>query len=147
MFKSAEEKAQIEAERARRRAEHEERQRLEAERRDHEAFLATPLGQATQATQEGQRFLEIQLSVASNHAEAYFGSVEAHASEVQPSARILEEIENLGWRLEHAGYTYVVTEQNSTEKVFLSGQATAVNGHMVGIYLFRNSAAADTVAG
>ncbi len=138
MFKSAEEKAREEAERVRREAERAERERLEAERQAREAFLATPVGQATQAKELGQRFLEIQLAVASNRANAVFGAVEARTSEFKPSASVLEEIEQLGWQLEHAGYTYVVTEQTSTEKMFLSGQATAVNGHMVGIYLFRS---------
>jgi hypothetical protein len=33
----------------------------------------------------------------------------------------------------------MVTEQTSTERVFLSGEATAVSGKTVGIYLFRNA--------
>jgi hypothetical protein len=32
----------------------------------------------------------------------------------------------------------VMTGESSTERVFLSGQNTAVTGAMVGVYLFRN---------
>jgi hypothetical protein len=32
----------------------------------------------------------------------------------------------------------MVTGQSSTDKVFLSGENTAVSGVMVGVYLFRN---------
>jgi hypothetical protein len=55
------------------------------------------------------------------------------------SAATLGEIEKLGWRLEHAGYYFMITGETSTARVFASGEATAVNGITVGVYLFRNS--------
>jgi hypothetical protein len=55
------------------------------------------------------------------------------------SAAILGEIESVGWRLEHAGYFYMITSETSSSRVFLSGEATAVSGVTVGVYLFRNT--------
>ena len=37
-----------------------------------------------------------------------------------------------------ASHDVMVTGQSSTERVFLSGENTAVTGAMVGVYLFRN---------
>jgi hypothetical protein len=57
------------------------------------------------------------------------------------SARTLGEIEKLGWRLEHAGYFFMITGESSTQRVFASGDNTAVSGAAVGVYLFRNTRA------
>ena len=54
------------------------------------------------------------------------------------SATTLGEIEKLGWRLEHAGYYFMITGERSSERAF--GQATAINGVTIGVYLFRNAA-------
>ena len=56
------------------------------------------------------------------------------------SAVTLGEIEKLGWRLEHAGYFFMMTGETSTARVFVSGEATAISGVTVGVYLFRNTA-------
>jgi hypothetical protein len=48
-------------------------------------------------------------------------------------------IEQLGWRLEHAGYFFMITGESSTARVFASGDNTAVSGTTVGVYLFRNT--------
>ncbi len=56
------------------------------------------------------------------------------------SAATLGEIEKLGWHLEHAGYYFMVTGETSTSRVFVTGEATAVSGVTVGVYLFRNTA-------
>ena len=143
MFKSTEER---EAERARKEAEQAERRRAEEaaqaqERvaRERAAFLASPLGRATTAKEAGEPFFEIQLDVASHKNSASWGAVERGVQTSSDSGRTLGEIEQVGWRLEHAGYVYMVTEQTSTERVFLSGEATAVSGKTVGIYLFRNA--------
>jgi hypothetical protein len=58
---------------------------------------------------------------------------------VASSAVILGEIEKLGWRLEHAGYYFMVTGETSTDRVFVSGEATVISGVTVGVYLFRNT--------
>lgn len=142
MFKSAEER---EAERREREAQRlqEEATRTERERQAHEAreraaFLATPLGAATAAKEQGETFLEVQLEVGGHVGSAGFGSIEGRKT-TSSSATTLAEIERLGWRLEHASYFFMVTGETSTTRVFVSGEATAVSGVTVGVYLFRSS--------
>jgi hypothetical protein len=62
------------------------------------------------------------------------------------SAITLGEIEKVGWRLEHAGYHFMITGETSTSRVFLSGEATAISGVTIGVYLFRNTALPESSA-
>lgn len=142
MFKGAEER---EAERQERRAEHAraeadraEQARLAEEQRKRDAFLATPVGAATAAKEEGQPFFEVQLIVGSHTGSAWFGSAEGRRAAAS-SAATLGEIEKVGWRLEHAGYYFMITGETSTQHVLVSGQETAVSGVTIGVYLFRNT--------
>ena len=142
MFKSAEERAaarrEREAEEAREQAALAEEARLEEEERQREEFLATPVGAATAAMEAGEAFFEVQLEVGSHLGSAGFGSIDGHHS-VSSSASTLGEIERLGWRLEHAGYFFMITGETSTARVFVSGDNTAISGVTVGVYLFRNT--------
>ena len=142
MFKSAEERAaarrEREASEAREQEELAEEARLEEEERQREEFLATPVGAATAAMEEGEAFFEVQLEVGSHIGSAGFGSIDGRHS-VSGSASTLGEIERLGWRLEHAGYFFMITGATSTARVFVSGDNTAVSGVTVGVYLFRNA--------
>jgi hypothetical protein len=131
MFKSAEER---EAERA---ARAEQAREAEEERR-REEFLATPYGAAKAAMEAGEAFFEIQLTVGSHVGSAGFGSIDGRHS-VSSSASTLGMIEQLGWRLEHAGYFFMITGESSTQRVFATGDNTAVSGVTVGVYLFRNA--------
>jgi hypothetical protein len=141
VFKSAEER---EAERRARAAEETreaaagaERARVAEEQRQRAAFLATPLGAATAAKEAGLPFFEIQLEVGAHSGSASFGSIDGRRT-ASSSAATLGEIKKLGWRLEHAGYYFMITGETSTARVFMSGEATAVSGVTVGVYLFRN---------
>lgn len=142
MFKSAEERAaarrEREAEEAREQAALAEEAQLEEEERRREEFLATPVGAATAAMEEGETFFEVQLEVGSNIGSAGFGSIDGRHS-VSSSASTLGMIEQLGWRLEHAGYFFMITGESSTQRVFATGDNTAVSGVTVGVYLFRNT--------
>lgn len=143
MFKSAEERdaerRQREAEKASEDAARAEQARAAEEQRKREAYLATPVGAATAAKEMGEPFFEIQLEVARRTGSAGFGGIDGrHVT--SSSAATLGEIERLGWRLEHVGYYFMITGETSTDRVFLSGEATAVSGLTVGVYLFRNTA-------
>jgi hypothetical protein len=142
MFKSAEEraaeKAQREAQEARDQAAQAERAKAAEEERQRAAFLATPIGRATAAKEAGQEFFEVQLPVATHAGSAGFGSADGRHS-TQSSAVTLGEIEKLGWRLEHAGYVYMVTRESSTDHFMVTGQEVAVSGTTMGVYLFRNA--------
>lgn len=142
MFKSAEEREaerrERDAERARMEAAQAERARKADEERQRAAFLASPVGAATLAKQEGQLFFEVQLEVGGHSGTANFGSIDGRRTTAS-SAATLAAIEQVGWHLEHASYFFMVTGETSTARVFLSGEATAVSGVTVGVYLFRNT--------
>jgi hypothetical protein len=112
------------------------------EQRQREAFLATPIGAATAAREAGRPFFEIQLEVGGHTGNAGFGSIGGRRT-TSSSAVTLGEIEKLGWHLEHASYYFMITGETSTNRAFVSGQATAVSGITVGVYLFRNTTLAE----
>jgi hypothetical protein len=142
MFKSSEEKEaerkDREAAAAREEAERAEQARLAEEQRKRAAFLATPVGAATAAKKDGHRFVEIQLQVGGHEGTAGFGSTTSRRSTTS-SAQTLEEIEKLGWHLEHASYFFMITRETSTDRTFISGESTAISGVTIGVYLFRNT--------
>lgn len=141
LFKSEDERAAERAERERAEA---ERQRLMADMARHaEAeqaaarHAASPLGRAEAAFAAGHRFFEIQLDVGLTQGSATFGEVRGAEQRSDAHLGVLGQIEEAGWRLEHAGYVFVETGQESTDKFITTGQRIAVTGKTVGIYLFR----------
>lgn len=142
MFKSAEEREaerrEREAQQAQEQAARAEQARQDQQARERAAFLATPVGAATAAKEAGQAFLEVQLEVGGHAGSAGWGAVEGRRTSAS-SAATLAQIEELGWRLEHASYFFMVTGETSTARTFVSGEATAVSGVTVGVYLFRNT--------
>jgi hypothetical protein len=142
MFKSSEEKEaerkEREAQQAREEAERAEEARVAEEQRKRAAFLATPVGSATAAKKAGHRFFEVQLQVGGHEGTAGFGSTTSRRS-ASSSAATLEEIEKLGWHLEHASYFFMITRESSTDHFMATGQSTAITGVTVGVYLFRNT--------
>ncbi len=146
MFKSAEEREaerrEREAEEGHRRALLEEQRRAAELERQRAQFDASPAGAATAAKQAGERFLELQLEVGGHAGSAMWGATEGRRT-AHSSAGILAEVERLGWRLEHANYFFMITGETSSQRVFLTGEATAVNGVTVGAYLFRNTDVVD----
>jgi hypothetical protein len=117
VFRSAEERAAgkqaRQAEQARVEAARADRARLAEEQRQRQALVATPIGAAAVAKEEGHPFLEVQLEVGSHIGSAGFGSADGRRT-ASSSAVILGEIEKLGWRLEHAGYYFMITGETST---------------------------------
>ncbi|MGN6723058.1 MAG: hypothetical protein ACTHJM_10640 [Marmoricola sp.] len=142
MFKSGEERDAERRERDEQRAQQaaadNERVRQEQEARQRAAFLASPVGGATAAKQAGDKFFEVQLPVGSHSGRAGFGTVDSRSTTMS-SADTLAAIEDLGWHLEHASYFFMITSESSTDRVFNSGQATAIQGVTMGVYLFRNT--------
>lgn len=143
MFKSAEEREaerrEREAEQAREQTARAEQARLAEEKHRLDAYRSTPVGAATVAKEQGHPFFEVQLEVGGQTGDAGFGSIDGRRT-TSSSAVVLGEIKSLGWRLEHAGYFFMITGETSTARVFISGEATAVSGVTVGVYLFRNTA-------
>jgi len=117
VFKSAEEREaerrEREAAEAREQAARAEQARVAAEQRKRDAFMATPIGAATLAKEAGQAFFEVQLEVGGHTGSAGFGSTDGRRT-TSSSAATLGEIEKLGWRLQHAGYYFMVTDQHGS---------------------------------
>jgi hypothetical protein len=150
VFDSAEEKAAKkkarEEEEARVAAAQAAQARADADERARRAWLAGPVGRATAAKQADEEFFEVQLQVGAHSGSASWGEASGERSAAS-SAGTLAQIERVGWRLEHASHVFMVTGQTSTERVFLSGENTAVSGAMVGVYLFRNDRSIAAPAG
>jgi len=141
MFESVEEKAAKkqarDEEQAREAAAEAARDQAAADEQARRAWMASPVGGASAAKQAGQEFFEVQLQVGSHTGTASWGAATGRRVRIS-SAGTLGDIEQVGWRLEHAGHVFMVTGQTSTDRVFLSGENTAVSGSMVGVCLFRN---------
>lgn len=142
LFGSDEDRARKEAERQARERALAEQQHAKKEARARQEWADSPLGRASAAKEAGQPFFEIQLEVGRAEGQAMWGTRNYASSEqITSSAELLGAIEELGWRLEHAGYIFRMTGQSSTERMFVSGEESAVSGVTLGIYLFRSVAA------
>ncbi|KQY56108.1 hypothetical protein ASD11_16730 [Aeromicrobium sp. Root495] len=145
LFKSEEERLAAQAERERveaaRQVAQAEQDKKDAAARAFAARAASPVGRAELAHEAGHRFFEIQLDVSQTQGTAFFGEVRGNESRSDAHLGVLGEIEAVGWRLEHAGYVFVETGQESTDKFVSTGQRIAVTGKTVGIYLFRRAEA------
>ncbi len=141
--RSIEEKEAARAEKERVRA---EQARQEADRRAAETaaaerarYLASPVGRATMAKQDGARFFEVKLVVSTTEGNTSWISGESSATSSITHTDTLGKIEDVGWRLEHVGYVFIVTSESTRERGFSTGENVAVNGQTMGIYLFRNA--------
>jgi hypothetical protein len=127
-------------ERAADKAKLEASQAKQKEEADRKTWLATPLGMATSAREEGHGFFEIELEIGSSKRNVSFGTADFGKHKKSDFTGLLSQIEEVGWVLEHVGYYFMITGETSRDKFLASGQNTAVNGKTMGVYLFRNSA-------
>lgn len=119
-----------------------EKEREAAERqaeKDREAYLRTPVGQAEEAMERGDRFfqIEIPISALSGPASAFGSSTNQIRRTRNRAPDLLGQIEEFGWRLEHVGYVFIETGSTSTNRMLGTGQGTVTRGQVQGIYLFR----------
>lgn len=105
----------------------------------HRAWLASPVGKATSAKESGNGFFEIELEIGSSTRSVSFGTADFGKHNKSDFTGLLSQIEEVGWRLEHVGYYFMITGETSRDKFLASGQNTAVNGKTMGVYLFRNT--------
>jgi hypothetical protein len=100
------------------------------------AFDSSPVGQAIAARKEGAGFFEVQLVVEVRRGRvSWTGNVDRKATGTHTGT--LAEIEAAGWKLEHVGYIFQITGEQTRNQLLTSGQQVAVSGQTVGIYLFR----------
>lgn len=124
------------------RAEKEKKQLAEELRRADAAFAMSPAGQARAAKAAGMKIFQIDvpLSKTKSIVIAMTGAF-TDKSATKDYSSTIQSIEDEGWRLEHVGYIYRITGSESRDKFMASGQQEAISGEVVGIYLFRATAA------
>lgn len=138
--KTAEEKQQL--------AMAKEAARAASERAKQEAaYWASPVGRAALAKQRGDRFfqLELQTTELAGHSSDFWVSDVSKTRRTNGATDILGQIEELGWRLEHAGWVFIETGTSSRDKVLSSGERTTTSGRVEGVYLFRSVADQDAL--
>jgi hypothetical protein len=135
--KTEEEKA---ADEARKQAEHEAQLRAaEAadEQRKAEEFARSPVGLATAARQQGRQLFQLLLPLAElNGDSSYFGSADNRLQSLMQGS-VLDEIEQVGWRLERADAVFTETGATSSSRVLSTGEGTVTRGTIYGLYIFR----------
>ncbi|UIJ35237.1 hypothetical protein [Allobranchiibius sp. GilTou73] len=110
------------------------------EQRAREAFLRTPVGQATEAKKRGDRFFEAQLDAAQlKGAASAFGSSDNTVRRHAGAPDTLGQIEEIGWRLEHVSHAFIETGATTTNRMLGTGQGMVTRGVVTGFYLFRNA--------
>ncbi|MCV7204658.1 hypothetical protein H7J71_21845 [Mycolicibacterium peregrinum] len=111
-----------------------------AAKRAEDEYWASPQGRAVLAFKRGDEFLQMDIphSSVTGFANAAFNTTTKGTIHRQLTRTdLLGQIEEAGWRLEHADWVYVQTGQNSRDKFLASGQHVVVTGEVIGIYLFR----------
>jgi hypothetical protein len=116
----------------------EAQQLSQAEQRQRQAYLASPVGLAETARQRGDGFFHLELDISTLGGPASsFGSSANQVKRSGGRPDLLGQIEEMGWRLEHVGYVFVETGSTSTNRVLSTGQGSVTRGVVQGIYLFR----------
>jgi hypothetical protein len=107
------------------------------------AFNASPPGQARAAKQNGQRYFQIAIpleDVDRTWMSKFSHEMTTRVSDTSDAVGItLTAIEEEGWELVNAGFTFRETAQASRDKFLASGQQIATIGQTLGFYLFRAS--------
>ena len=133
-----------EEEKAAERAAYEKQLADEVAQRQQAEYEASPVGRATAALAAGAEFFQIELTVSQLGGEAsFFGSSTSSVRHVGGASDVLGQIEQVGWHLEHAGWTFIETGATSSNVIFGTGQGTVTQGEVTGIYLFRRVATAS----
>jgi hypothetical protein len=96
---------------------------------------------AKEAYDRGDVFYEVQYQVLIQNRDVSFGTDDfAVGKNTSVSAAgALKSIESVGWRLEHTSHVFVQTGQSSRDKFLASGQFVAIDGYVLGVYLFRRT--------
>ncbi|GIL05837.1 MAG: hypothetical protein BroJett031_23570 [Betaproteobacteria bacterium] len=122
------------------RAEKERQKAEEAKRKAEAEFAASPPGQARAAREAGATIFQIDLPLSKTRGFTVpLTGAYAITSASTNHSNLIQAIENEGWRLEHVGYVYRIRGSVSRDKFLASGQQEAVDGEIVGVYLFRAS--------
>lgn len=59
----------------------------------------------------------------------------------------LSEVERIGWRLEHTGFTFVESGATTSQRIFGTGEGVVNHGAVAGYYVFRRVSEGAASAG
>jgi hypothetical protein len=108
---------------------------------DEAAFNASPPGQARLAKAAGLRFFQLVMPIENVDRTWLAKFSHEMTTRVKDTGDIvgaaLTTVEDEGWELIEAGYTFRQTGSASRDKFLASGQQIAVTGETLGIYLFK----------
>ena len=135
--KSPEQQAAEAAAKAQAQQEKAARERAEEAEKESQAFLASPVGRARIAFENGDHIFQYSLSVMNQKAivVAMVGA-SAQQKTTDPVA-VLNAVCREGWELVNGSFVFIEQGQESRDKFLSSGQNVAIKGQTVGYYLFR----------
>lgn len=134
--KTAEEKEAIRQQKEAEKAEAARVREANEQERQSQLFLATPVGQARTAFEEGDHVFQASFDVMSQEAiiVAMVGS--STRKKANDPTVILNAICREGWKLVNGSFVFVEEGQQSRDKFMASGQNVATKGRTFGYYLF-----------
>lgn len=93
---------------------------------------------ARDAHARGDLLLHIQLDVSLLTGEASsWGSAGNSITTDESIGYFLTEVEKVGWRLEHTGYTFVESGATTSARMFGTGEGVVNHGAVAGYFTFR----------
>lgn len=95
---------------------------------------------ARDAHARGDALLHIQIDISMLTGEqSSWGSAGNTVSNDESVGYFLGEIEKVGWRLEHTGYTFVESGATTSQRIFGTGEGVVNHGAVIGYYTFRRA--------
>ncbi|WP_312173371.1 hypothetical protein [Microbacterium sp.] len=96
------------------------------------------LGLARDAHTRGDVLLHLQVEVSRLTGEASsWGSADNTFTSNESVGYFLGEVEGIGWRLEHTGYTFVESGATTSARMLSSGTGVVNHGAVTGYFTFR----------
>lgn len=98
------------------------------------------LGIAHQTHDRGDALLQLAVDVSLLIGEkSSFGSAGNTATHDESIGYFLSEVEKIGWRLEHSGFTFVESGATTSARMWGTGEGVVNHGAVVGYYVFRRA--------
>ncbi|MEV4776855.1 hypothetical protein [Microbacterium sp. LWO13-1.2] len=96
------------------------------------------LQHATDARTRGDLLLHLQVEVSRLTGEASsWGSAENALASNESIGYFLSQVEGIGWRLEHTGYTFVEAGATTSARMLSTGTGVVNHGAVAGYFTFR----------
>jgi hypothetical protein len=117
----------------------EQRRAAEQHQKTHNAFLASPVGQARTAYARGDAILQLVFDVMRTQTYVVVMSKAGTTTQSSDPTVILNAVSREGWELVTGSFVFLELGSESRDKFMRSGQQIAVSGTILGYYLFRRS--------